>query len=331
MVGKIINIKEFSKLLGVSTATVSRAFSGRGRISGKTRDMIRARAAELGYRANIHARSLTTRRTDRIGIFYPSISMDEPDYFIAEILLSVSRAAAEAGKALQTHPITENDKEPEMFLDYILSGSFEGIVTVAGSKASNLIAETAGSAGIPNIVIGRMPGAGGASVVFQTEEGARLAGAYFKRVGRKNPAYVRGVLDRRKQQGFIDGLGPELAARLTVDAGGSSFADGHTAYRRLMAANPASDCVFCANDVLAIGFIKAAMESSRRIPEDIAVIGCDDIKVARYFTPSLSTIALHEREIGERAVSALLKMMRGETSPPGCDIVSCDLVLRASA
>ncbi len=328
---KRLNIKDFSELLGVSTATVSRAFSSRGRISEKTRRHIIEKAEELGYRANIHARSLTSRRTDIVGLFYPSVDSDQPDYFMTEIQLGIQETLLKSDILLQVHPLPPSHTHTgtlESYRNYILSGGLGGIIIVAGSVEAKELRDVARSADVPYIVIGHMSDEPRNTVSFDNARGAELAGRYFAKTGRKCPAYIGGHLDRRKKQGFNRGLG-DIANVLTIHSGGNTFNHGMNAFRELIDAGSGLDCVLCANDVLAAGFIKAALENGIRVPEDIAVIGFDDVRFARYFTPALSTVSLNLRTLGVSAARQLSKLINGEEI--NAEFIECVLILRDSA
>lgn len=328
---KKITIKEFAEKLGVSIATVSRAFSEKGRISEKTRQEIVAKAREYGYRANIHARNLIARSNNTIALFFPAIGHEEPDYFITEIMLGINETLSQRRKTLQVHPFPLEAAENELELcnNYILDGSFAGIIVVAGASGSNCLVGMARAAGIPCAVIGHMSGVNDNSVLFDNEYGAFLAGKYFKDTGRRHPAYVGGHLDKRKKSGFQAGFGAAPEQIIFVE-GGNSFRNGGMALENLLRNHPETDCALCANDVLAIGFIKAALSKNLNIPRDIAVIGFDDIKPARYFTPALSSVSLKLFELGARAVNILMQAIATE-KPVASETIECDLILRQSS
>lgn len=325
-----INIKEFSRLVGVSTATVSRAFNSKGRISEKTRQFIRDKAEEFGYRANVNARNLTLKHSDTIAFFYPELIKHEPDYFITEIMLGISDAVERSSRLLQIHPFSFSlNDHLEFYKEVILNGSISGIIVVAGTKASAELVEIAKIGNVPYIIIGSMSGERNHTVVFRLEKGAEQAGKYLKKIGRKNPAYVGGLLDRRKKTGYKKGLA-SLAERVVFDPGGSTFHHGSLAFSRLIKHKPKLDSVFCANDILAIGFIKEAIAQGIRIPDDIAVIGFDDTSIAKYYSPALTTVRVREFEIGESAVRQLYKRINGEELVIE-EVVDCELIIRESA
>lgn len=324
-----MTIKEFAELIGVSTATVSRAFSGRGRINEETRQQIIARADEVGYRVNVHARTLGAGKSNLVALFYPSLEEEEPDYFISEIMQGVSQTLTRESKTLQIHPFTSGANNIGHCRDNILGGMYSGIIIVAGSRESEELRETAENHNIPYVIIGHMPGEPVNAVTFNNERGAELAGRYFRAIGRKKPAYVSGYLDKRKKSGFKKGLA-ELAENLYITGSGGSFRHGTQAYNLLMREHPNVDCVLCANDVLAMGLLRAAIENGRKVPEELAVIGFDDISMAGFYNPAISSISLHLYDIGETAVKLLCRVMNGEEiSHP--ENIECDLILRESS
>ncbi|MFA6292593.1 MAG: LacI family DNA-binding transcriptional regulator [Victivallales bacterium] len=327
MIPRKLNIRQFALKLGISTATVSRAFGTKGRISDKTRLMIKAKAEKMGYRANYHASNLIGRRSHTVAFFYPPLVKGEPDYFITEIMFGVNSESSRQKMPLQIHSLYPDSMG--FCRDVILNGSISGIIVIEGSPESSGIVKTAKSAGLPYVVIGNISGERGHSVTFDKARGAMLAGKHFSDCGRKKPAYVGGLSDRRKRDGFKAGLGG-LSSELLIDRGGSTFLDGYNSFGRITGTVPGTDCVLCANDILAIGFIKAALAADRKIPEDIAVIGFDDIRVSQYFSPALTSIRLHMDRIGEKSVHLLQRAMNGEKLAEG-EKVDCELIVRDSA
>ena len=328
---KKLNIKDFAEILGVSTATVSRAFSSKGRISDRTRKHIVAKAAELGYCANIHARSLNTPDSSLIAWYYPELNSEEPDYFIAEIMMGLNSILARQGKNLQVNPLplATPDGILNLCKNQILSGAIAGVIIMYGSESSRELYKCARDRGVPCVVIGNMEGVKYNNVLYDIRQGAFLAGRYFRNIGRKHPAYISGHLDKNKRQGFRIGL--EMPAGKIVKIGpGFGFRDGYHALELIAEKHPEIDCVLCATDAMAMGFIKAALEHSIKIPRDIAVISYDDTCAARYYTPALSSVRLKPFEIGKNAAIVLERIMKGEKNIQA-EIVECDLVIRESA
>ncbi|MCP3968476.1 MAG: LacI family transcriptional regulator [Lentisphaerae bacterium] len=325
-----ITIKEFASKLGVSTATVSRAFSTKGRISEKTRQYILDKAVELGYYANFHAKSLGGNDNSTIGLFYPVINSEEPDYFIDEIMFGLNSRLQMAGKTLQVNPFPGLFGEDiiESCREKILSGGMGGVVIVSGSKGSDILFETAKSVNIPYVLIGHMVGIDKNAVQFDNEHGASLAGSYFRKIKRCHPAYIGGYLDTPKKQGFLNGL-KLTEDQIFITHCGHGFRAGADAFLKVINSNRHIDCVLCANDAIAMGFISAAKSNDVKIPEDIAVIGFDDIRPSRFFVPALSSVSLRLSTIGTQAVDMILRNINGEICPT--QHVECDLVLRESS
>jgi DNA-binding LacI/PurR family transcriptional regulator len=324
---KKINIRQFALKLGVSTATVSRAFGTKGRISDSTRRMIKAKAEQIGYRANYHASNLISRKSHTVAFFYPPLIEGEPDYFITEIMFRVNSESSQRKMPLQIHSLY-----PESMAfckNVILDGSISGIIVIEGAHESTEIVKTAKSSGLPYVVIGNFPGEKGNTVTFDNARGAMLAGRHFRESGKKKPVYIGGLSDKRKRDGFKSGLG-SLSSKLHLDRGGSTFLDGYNSFARIAGSVPGADCVLCANDILAMGFIKAALANGKEIPEDIAVIGFDDLRISQYFSPALTTIRLHMDAIGEKSVHLLSRMMNGEKLT-AVEKIDCELIVRDSA
>ena len=328
---KKLTIKDFAEILGVSTATVSRAFSSKGRISDKTRQSIIDKAKELGYRANIHARNLGGSNSSTIAMYYPELSSEEPDYFISEIMMGINSILAKNGKNLQINPLILEtpDSVLDLCKDQILSGSTVGVIIIDGAKSSREMYNCAKSCGIPCVIIGPMRDIKHNNVLFDNKHGAFLAGRYFKNTGHKYPAFIGGHLDKDKQNGFRDGL--QLKDNEIVKIGsGFGFRHGYQALDVIVEKHPNVDCVLCANDSMAMGFIKAALNSKIKIPQDIAVIGYDDIRSARYYSPALSSVTLKPYSIGETAALLLERIIKGEKNIQ-TEIIECDLVVRESS
>jgi LacI family transcriptional regulator len=328
---KRLTIKEFSKKLGVSTATVSRAFSTKGRISEATRDYIHDKAIELGYRANANARNLTLQRSDSIGYFYPSLIAGEPDYFIAEILMGINEAVSEFDMRLHIYPFAVTGEElSNNYKTLIFDGSLEGIIIHGGTEEAAELIELAEASETPYIAISDIDIATEKYVGFNTAIGAEKVGRFFAETRRKHPAFICGVQDERKLKGYKKGLG-KLADRLLIDEGGTTFQDGYNAYERIAEIDNKIDSLFCANDILAIGFMRAAVQHGKSIPEEISVIGCDNVKFAQYHTPSLTTIRIPKYELGQKSVEKLLQSINGESATGSHDILGCELIVRESS
>jgi LacI family transcriptional regulator len=178
------------------------------------------------------------------------------------------------------------------------------------------------------MVLGSMSAAGENAVPLDSEHGAGLVGEYFLKSGCSNPLYISGYLDRRKQRGFRKGLG-ELAGKLQVFSGGCSFEDGRRAAAEIVRRYPECDAVLCANDILAAGLIRGAAETGIKVPEQLMVAGFDNIRLAEFCSPALTTVSLNLTEAGAATARQLLRLESGQL--PEEINVGSELIIRESA
>lgn len=324
-----MDIKSFAKAVGVSCATVSRAFGGKGRISQETRKKILDAAEELGYYASFHARNLGKKHGGCIAFFYPELYTEEPDYFISEIVLGVNRTL----RRDRIFNVTAFDEDDERLLseakEQILDGRVSGAIIISGTPGAAALADLAFKNRIPCVVIGRSGENSVNTIDYDNGYGATLAGKYFRETGRKHPAYVSGHLDRPKKQGFARGFGVDESGVYEI-RGGAGFQYGSHAAEEIFRNHRNIDCILCANDIIAIGFIKRATELGIKIPQDIGVIGFDDIAISKNYIPSLSTVSLHLHRLGVEAGKMIEQLFDGKKNLPNT-VVRCDLIIRESS
>lgn len=324
-----MDIKSFAKAVGVSCATVSRAFGGKGRISQETKKKILDAAEELGYYASFHARNLGRKHGGCIAFFYPELYTEEPDYFISEIVLGVNRTL----KRDRIFNVTAFDEDDERLLseakEQILDGRVSGAIIISGTPGAAALADLAFKNRIPCVVIGRSSENSVNTIDYDNGYGATLAGKYFRETGRKHPAYVSGHLDRPKKQGFARGFGVDESEVYEI-RGGAGFQYGSHAAEEIFRNHRNIDCILCANDIIAIGFIKRATELGIKIPQDIGVIGFDDIAISKNYIPSLSTVSLHLHRLGVEAGKMIEQLFDGKKNLPNT-VVRCDLIIRESS
>ena len=325
-----MTIVELAKDLGVSTATVSRAFTPDSRISDASRQRVLKRAADVGFHPNIHARNMVRRSTDMIAFYYDAPRHMDADYYVAELTFGIACEVAATGRPFQIHTVPAG-ASPEQLAAPICNSSAAGVIVNLYSEWAHALMQAAEQNRVPYIIIDntRAPGARMLSLGAAIEKASRKAGAYFLRTGRRRPAFMHGIHDGRKLRGFRSGLG-SLAASLQEDPGGVNFQSAYAAADRLLSNPTPPDCLYCANDVLAMGAIRAACDRGVSVPEDLAVIGCDDLHMAAYYTPALTTIRLPKFDLGAEAARQVISLIeRGKPCPP--HPLDCDLILRESA
>ncbi len=298
-------IYDVAKAAGVAASTVSRAFSRPGRVNAETAERIRTAAQALGYRTNPLARALPTGRTSMIAVIISDIT--NPFYF--EIIRGAQSAAAEAGYTMLLADAQESDVLEREALDRAIP-TVEGIVLASSRMSDSAIRMTAKLR--PMLVLNRAV-ADVPSLVTDTPHGARRAAEHLAGLGHRTITYVAGP-----EASWADGIRwrslRDAAAELGLQTrrigpykpnvtGGEQAA---TDLRR----KPAS-AILAYNDQLAIGLIRGLTAAGIRVPEDVSIIGFDNIFAADLITPRLTTVAAPLHALGSTAVHNLLAIING--------------------
>jgi DNA-binding LacI/PurR family transcriptional regulator len=320
---------DVAKLAGVSAQTVSRVLNDHPNVSARARDAVTAAIAELGYRPNAAARTLVTRRTRTLGV----ISFDTTLFGPASMLHGLERAAAgEYFVSIASLPALDRGGVHGA-VDRLLEQGVDGIIVIAPMKPA---VDACGSisCGVPLVAVGGGTKASLASVAVDNAAGAALATRYLLGLGHPTVHHIAGPrawLDAQERiAGWRSALRdagapvPELAAGDWSSATGYRIGSG-------IAADPKVTAVLCGNDHLALGLIRALAERGKRVPDDISVVGFDDIPESGYFLPPLTTVRQDFAALGRHALSALVALIDGQAVPDTCLRVPPQLVERASA
>lgn len=277
-------------MLGVSQSTVSRAFTPGASVAPAVRARVMQMAETVGYRPNVIARSLSTRRSNIVGVVMSN--MTNP--FYPEVLTRLSHALQQAGLQTLLFPVPPGqavDSQLPLLLQYQVDA-----VVIASARLSSEMARCWTATGRPAVLFNRtVPGAPVASVSCDNVGGGRAVADFLIGAGRRRPAFVGGRTDtsthRDRRRGFLGRLA-ELGVALHAEIAGReySYEAGFAAARAL--APLGADCVFFANDILALGGMDALRsELGFHVPDDIAVVGFDDIPLAAWPAYALTTLA----------------------------------------
>ena len=300
-------IYDVARLAGVAPSTVSRTFARPGRVSFETAERVRAAAEQLGYRARSVSRqgSVRDRRTHMIAVVVSDIS--NPAYF--DLIRGAEEAAAEAGYTVLLAHTHESDRKEREALERTLP-MVDGILLTSSRMSDSSIRMMAKQK--PTIVVNRAVN-GVASVVPDNPRGMRRAAEHLAAAGRRSIVYMAGP-----QASWADGMRWRalrecaLELELKVHRAGpfEPTAEGgrDAAVRWLEQRGPA---VILYNDLMALGFLRELRRHGVRTPEDVAVIGFDDIQVLDLVSPALTSVAAPMRALGATAVHNLLAMTRG--------------------
>lgn len=320
---------DVARLAGVSQPTVSRALRGEPGVALKTRQRVEEAARTLGYVASQLGRSLATLRTRRIGIvaaeltnpFYPHLVEPLHNHFERAGYRSVLYA--------------EHEDSRVAFAE-LVDGSLDGIVlttTLLGSPLPGALLRR----GMPFVFLNRENEERGAdAVVVDNEHGATLVADLLVGLGHRRVGAVLGPVSTstgaQREIGFRRGLashGLELSERATA-RGPFSFAAGRVGLTRLLATKPAPTALFCANDVLALGALDEATRTGVRVPEDLTIIGFDDISMSSMTRFNLTTVHCDLERLVADAADLLLKRIADPARSRNRIVQQPQLILRGT-
>jgi DNA-binding LacI/PurR family transcriptional regulator len=328
-----VTIREVARQARVSTATVSRVLNGSGPVAEATRRRVTQAVTELAYEPNAVARSLVSAATHTIGILLPDIS----NPFFPELVKGVQLLADDRRYTLLLLN-TEGDATREASALSTLRGKrVDGVVMVGLTSGPERIGAVLGTE-IPVVVLDRAMRPGTYTVVrLDHARGAALAMRHLLALGHEKIAYIggpRGLELSRERVGAyraaLRGAGIGVDPRLVL-RGDFSEVGGSVAVEHLLASGAAFTAIFAANDLSAIGAIRALRTHGLQVPKDVSVIGFDDIHLAGYVTPALTTIRQPTYAMGRRAAELLIDAVEGAGSlTPETVLFEPELVVRES-
>ncbi len=309
------SIKDIARQAGVSYSTVSRALSNSPRVKAETRHRIQQLAAEMGYLPSAVARSLVTRRTMTLGVVVSTIT----DLFFAEVIQSIEETALQYKyQAIVASSNGERLRELEA-IRALLERRVDGIILVSACCRRE---DLAGNG--PDVPVVSINNLGrehlGYSIEVDDVDGGRQATRHLLALGHRRIAHITGPSEDWDSVERREGYTQELQAwGVPVDSslivhGGNRPPDGVRAMERLLTLRPRPTAVFCYNDAVALGAMRAAYAAGLRIPQHLSVVGFDDIDLAPFLEPPLTTVAQPKREMGALAVRMILDLLAGEQS-----------------
>ncbi|MFF3936694.1 LacI family DNA-binding transcriptional regulator [Streptomyces phaeofaciens] len=305
---------DVAKLAGVSKQTVSRVLNDNPAVRAETREAVLAAMRTLGYRPSRSARSLASGRTRMLGV----ISFDAARYGPASTLTAINTAAQEAGYLLSSIALDTADKDTVLqAADRLSAEGADGVIAIAPQLwVARALAEA--RLDIPLVVMDNDLGDGTPVVTSDARTGARLATRHLLSLGHPTVRHVAGPTgwtsaDRRAEswRDTLKAAGAEIPAPLIGDWSADSGYD----LGRELAKDPTVTAIFVSNDQMALGVLRALHEAGRRVPEDVSVVGYDDIPEAAHFLPPLTTVRTDFTDIGTRSLHVLLRRI-DDTSPP---------------
>lgn len=326
-----------AELAGVSRATVSRVVNGSPKVSPEVHAAVTRAIAELGYVPNRAARTLVTRRTDTLVLIMHerSDTMFE-DPFFANVLRGVNEALSPTDLQLVLLH-ARGAAQRERALHYVCNGHVDGALLIS-LHGDDPMPSAIMAAGVPMVAMGRPPSGGHADYVdADNTGGGREAVRHLVETGRRCLATVAGPQDMSagvdRLRGYVDAA---RAANLAASAdrviyGDFTEAAGYRGMRSLLERTPEIDGVFVASDLMALGALRTLRELGRRVPDDVAIVGFDDLPQSAYADPPLTTIRQPVELLGQEMTRLLLQRLSEPHGDPRTVILPTELKVRASA
>jgi len=325
---RVRTVKEIAAIAKVSVATVSRALQRPEMVSEDTRERIYEVVKRLGYTPNALARNLRTARTRLIVALLPDIA----NPFFSEVIRGIEQVAYENGYSVLLGETQSNLVREQAYADMVAARQADGMITMFHRVPA-----------IP--MAGRLPLVNAceyvkdsaiSSVYVDNVAASSAAVDYLVALGHRDIAFIAGpssspiCVDR--EQGYHQAL---KRAKIAIDpaltaVGDFSIEAGERAVEMFRAQGRTFSAVFCANDEMAIGAMRALISSGLRIPEDVSVVGFDDIRFSRYTTPPLTTVSQPKNALGREAMTMLIEILNDPEVPPRKRVLTAELVVRGS-
>ncbi|MCY7419075.1 MAG: LacI family transcriptional regulator [Chloroflexi bacterium] len=307
-------IADVAELAGVSTATVSRVLSGHSRGRGDSRNRVLSAVRTLEYRPSSVARSLKLRTTHTLGLLITDIQ----NPFFPELVRAIEDRARSRGYVVLLGN-GANDREREAaFLELLEARRVDGVL-IATSGLTHRHARWLDSARLPTVLVNSETRDGSRpAAMSDNRAGGRLAAEHLLALGHRRLGLVTVSLDDPPAAERLAGLHLALdspsaqGATVTLEHCESNVASGGSATARLLQANPDVTGILCYNDVVAFGALRAIRASGRSVPLDVSVVGFDDIALAGFAEPSLTTVAQDIPALGGWVVDRLLDSLAGQ-------------------
>jgi LacI family transcriptional regulator len=325
----VVTLEQVAELAGVSPSTVSRILNGTAAVSQVKKDAVQAAIRELGFRPNPVARGLAGGRTLSVGVVTQIISSP----FYGEALLGIERELERAGYVPLFVSGNWHEDDERKAIETLLSRRVDGVIVLAGRLSDAELTKVADS--LPMVVVGRqLQGPQLYSFSFDNRLGGRLATQHLIEQGHRRIAFIAGDLMHddavERQNGYFDAL---AAAGIAVDPnlivqGDFTEAGGVLAVSRLLERDGRFTALFASNDQMAIGACLGLHRRNLRVPDDVSLVGFDDLIMARYAMPPLTTVRQSVYEIGAEAAMAMLELLRG--GKPKVQLPEPELVARES-
>ena len=331
-----ISIKDIARAAGVSHSTVSRSLSDSPLVNPETKARIQRLSSEMGYTPNAAARSLVMGRTRTVGVVVTTIA----DPFIAEVTQGIESTAYEHGYTVILASSNSDPAREIAAVEMLRSKRVDGVI-VTSSRVGALYQDHLERIGVPVVLINNHSEQSGRytfSISVDNQHGGYLATQHLIELGHRRIAFVTAQVNHSSNMGRLAGYQLALSeAGLAFDpslvvAGNGRVDGGVQSWSSLKTLPEPPTAVFCYNDMTAIGLLHAARQAGLSIPQDLSVVGFDDIPFALYVSPALTTISQPQFEMGQQAMQMALDLMKAPSGAQISDInIKGELIVRESS
>jgi LacI family transcriptional regulator len=333
--GARLTLEDVARLAGVSRSTVSRVINHQARVSDAARQRVWEVIEQTGFRPNQAARSLASQRTSIIGLVIPRrVHTFFSDPYFPRLTEGIAQACNEHSYMLSLFLFYTEEDERKLFPHISRPGLVDGLI-VQSTHAADELFEHLSRSEVPSIVVGRPMHVSDLSYVdIDNVAGAFTAVRHLAHLGRRRIGTIMAPLDTTvgldRYAGYQQALNE---SRLPLDEGLCARGDfsessGYYGVQSLLPHKP--DALFVASDIMAVGALRAIREAGLSVPQDIAIVGFDDVPPALHANPTLTTIRQPIRRLGVELVKSLLDIIQNGSQPPRRIVFGTELVIRES-
>jgi LacI family repressor for deo operon, udp, cdd, tsx, nupC, and nupG len=325
-------MKDVAEQAGVSTATVSRALMNPEKVSASTRQKVDQAVMAVGYSPHALSRNLKRNESRTILVIVPDIC----DPFFADLIKGIERTAAESGYLVLIGDCAQQNQQEKTFINLIITKQIDGMLLLGSDLPFDASKEE--QRNLPPMVMANefAPELELPTVHIDNLTAAFEAVHYLLNLGHQRIACIEGPkhmpLCQYRSQGYVQALrrnGISVENALTAQ-GDFTYESGARAVSELMALPSPPTAIFCHNDIMAIGAMFQAKKMGLRIPQDLSVVGFDDIKASQFTDPPLTTVAQPRFQLGRQAMLLLLEQLQGNPVQNGSLLLDSELVVRQS-
>jgi LacI family transcriptional regulator, repressor for deo operon, udp, cdd, tsx, nupC, and nupG len=325
----MVRISDVAKLANVSTATVSRVLSNSGNVKKETAEKVLEAIQKLNYQPNMLARQLRKLETKTVLVVVPDIT----NTFFSKVLRGIEHVAIENGYQVLLGDTGNNIERERGYLNILRQKKADGMILLTARLEPHLLEEIASEFPVV-LACEYLEGSTIPTVSIDNISSARKATEHLIHLGHRRIGFISGplnvILSRDRLKGFRQAMaqhGIPVESYL-IQEGDFSFESGYNMMMKFLALDQPPTAVFAANDEMAIGAIKAIKSKGLRVPDDISIVGFDDIQFASIYEPALTTISQPMFEIGKKAMELLIKLINKDKLEKSQYILEDQLVIR---